>query len=361
MSPRSPHSPRPVRQALRPVDAAQPCCCDLSVVIPLHDEEENVGPLYHELREVFSTVTLDYEIVFVDDGSRDQTVHRLREAAAGDPRVVIVELRRNFGQTSAMAAGFDSARGRVIVPMDGDLQNDPRDIPAMIDMLEKPPGYDVVSGWRKNRRDRMLSRRIPSQIANWIIGRTTGVQLHDYGCTLKAYRREVLEDIALYSELHRFIPALAAWEGARITEMVVNHRARRAGRTKYGLKRTFHVVLDLITVKFLGSYRTKPLYFFGKLFLYTMILSLVSLGIALFQRFGYLGHPQGLHLNRNVFVLFSGLLAIFAVQCIVTGIVSEMLVRVYHESQNRPIYRIRSVWRGADQSAEQVVGPRTAS
>lgn len=316
--------------------------CDLSVVIPLYNEEDNVGPLYTELTEVLSATGLDYEEIFVDDGSRDCTLERLRDATRTDPRVHIIELRRNYGQTAAMAAGFDHARGAVIVPMDGDRQNDPHDIPKLVRKLNKRRGYDVVSGWRLRRQDAFINRRLPSMIANWLIGRITGVRLHDYGCTMKAYRREILEGVHLYSEMHRFLPALAAWNGARVTETIVHHRPRTHGQTKYGISRTIRVVFDLFTIKFLYGYMTKPLYLFGKLALYSLMGGILLLGIAVGQRLGLMGDER-LHLNRNVLVLLSALLVILSAQCAVVGILAELLVRIYHESQDRPIYQIRRI------------------
>jgi glycosyltransferase involved in cell wall biosynthesis len=321
-----------------------PDLCDLSVLIPLHNEEENVQPLYHELKEVLDATSLDYEIIFVDDGSEDHTLSRLKDVVSGDQRVAIVVFRRNFGQTPALAAGIQHSRGKVIVPMDGDMQNDPRDIPAMLEKLDEAPGYDIVSGWRKNRQDRWLDRKLPSRIANWIIGRVTGVRLNDFGCSLKAYRREVIEEVSLYSELHRFLPALAVWHGAQISEMVVNHRPRTRGQTKYGIQRTVKVLLDLVTVKFLGSYMTKPLYFFGKIATITGSLCLLVLLVAIAQKFGYLGQPQGLHLNRNVLVTLSALLAFLSIECILFGIVSELLVRIFHQGRGTSTYHVREIY-----------------
>lgn len=322
-----------------------PVTCDLSVVIPIHNEEDNVEPLYAELKEVLDGMNISHEIVFVDDGSRDRSLEKLRAMTQSDPRVTIVELRRNFGQTAAMAAGFDYAGGRVIVPMDGDMQNDPRDIARLLAKMSEDRGYDVVSGWRKHRRDRFINRKLPSMIANGLIGYVTGVRLHDYGCTLKAYRREVLRDVNLYSELHRFLPALAAWNGARVTEIPVNHRARTRGQTKYGIGRTFKVLLDLVTVKFLGSYMNKPLYFFGKLAFYAMLIAVLVMAVAIGQKFGYFGQPTGLHLNRNILVTLAVLFAVLSAQCVVVGVMAELLVRIYHESQGRPTYRVRNVYR----------------
>lgn len=325
--------------------AARPPECDLSVIIPFKNEEENLEPLYLELKGVLDGLASDYEIIFIDDGSTDRGLDLLKRITAADPRVVIVQLRRNFGQTAAMAAGIDRSRGRILVPMDADMQNDPHEIPKMLRKLDEPPGYDVVSGWRRDRQDKLWSRRVPSQIANRIISYVTGVSIHDFGCTLKAYRREVLEGKALYSELHRFLPALASWHGASIAEVVVNHRARTRGVTKYGLKRTFRVILDLVTVKFLGTYIAKPLYFFGKLAMWSFLLSLLMIVIAVGQKYGYFFQPERVHLNNNIFVVFWVILLFFAVQCLLFGVIAELLVRVYHESRGRPTYHIRSVTR----------------
>jgi glycosyltransferase involved in cell wall biosynthesis len=324
---------------------ADSALCDLSVIVPIHDEEDNVEPLVRELAEVLDNAGLDYEVVFIDDGSTDKSLARLRELVQSRPRMFVVELRRNFGQTAAMAAGIEHSRGRVMVPIDGDMQNDAHDIPKLLVMLDGPPVYDIVSGWRKDRHDKWLTRRVPSQTANAIIRRITRVPIHDFGCTLKAYRREVLEGVSLSSDLHRFLPALAAWHGAKIGEMVVNHRARIHGRTKYGLWRTIRVLLDLVTVKFIGTYMTKPLFFFGKLGLATFALSVVLLFVAVAQKFGYMGQPDGLNLNRNVLLTLSALLAFLTVQCVLFGVVSELLVRMYHDIQGRPMYRVRHIHR----------------
>ena len=329
------------RQApVEPADA-----CDLSVIVPFYNEVENLPILHRQIVEALDPLGLDYEIIYVDDGSTDGSLEAIRRAAAGDPRVTIIELRRNFGQTAAIAAGIDHSRGRILVPMAADLQNDPRDIPRLLEKLDEPPGYDIVSGWRKTRHDKLITRRIPSQIANRLIRWLTGVHLHDFGCSLKAYRREVLAGVSLSSELHRFLPALAAWHGARITELVVNHRPRIHGQTKYDLRRTIKVMLDLVTVKFLGTYMNKPLYFFGKLAVYTFLAAVVVLGIAIGQKFGYFGQPQGLNLNRNILVSLSGLLVFFSVQCVLLGTVSELLVRIHHETRGVPMYRVRHLYR----------------
>jgi len=330
---------------LEPSTSRQNDACDLSVIIPVMNEEDNVGPLYAEVTEVLQKTGLDYEIIFIDDGSKDRTLERLRDSCGEDPRVTIIVFRRNFGQTPALAAGFRRSRGRVLVPMDADLQNDPHDIPLLLAKLDAAPGYDIVSGWRLNRQDKFWTRRIPSQTANRLIRYATGVGLHDFGCTLKAYRRETLEGVSLYSELHRFLPALAAWNGAKITEVVVNHRPRLHGQTKYGLRRTIKVMLDLVTVKFFGTYMTKPLYFFAKVGMATLALVFLLLVVAIGQKYGHFGQPQGVNLNNNVLVSFAGLLTFFSIQCLMFGLISELLIRIYHENRGLPPYRIRAVYR----------------
>lgn len=333
-------------------DGAEPTC-DLSVIIPVLNEEDNVEPGYAELTQVLRATGLDFEIIFIDDGSSDETLERLRRVTHSDPRTMIIQFRRNFGQTSAMAAGIAQAQGRIIVPMDGDLQNDPHDIPALLEKLDGPPGYDVVSGWRKNRQDKWLTRRLPSTAANWLICKITGVKLNDFGCTLKAYRYDAVDDRSLHSELHRFLPILAYRDGATITEMVVNHRPRKFGKTKYGLRRTIKVLLDLVTIEFL-SYLNKPLYFFGKLAILAWCLASAGVAIAVFQKFGYLGQPDGLNLNRNILVTISAVLVVFGVQCVLFGIMAELLVRIYQATLDRPTYRIRRIFglrsRGGDKS-----------
>lgn len=323
-----------------------PAPIDVSIVVPLHNERDNVWPLYAELAEVIGSGSNRYEVVFVDDGSKDGTVGALVEAVEHDPRCTVIELTRNFGQTAALAAGFEVARGRVIVPMDGDLQNDPHDIPKLVAKLDEAPGYDVVSGWRKSRQDKLVSRRIPSMLANWLIRKVTGVKIQDLGCSLKAYRREVIEGVTLYGEMHRFLPIITRWGGARITDQVVNHRPRVHGRTKYDLRRTIKVLLDLVTVKFLGGYLTKPIYFFGKAGLLSMSAAALALGVAVLQKFGVLTSDP-VNLNRNVLVMLSAMLVLMTIMFIMLGVVSELLVRIYHESQGRRIYRVRHVYRAS--------------
>lgn len=333
---------------------------DVSIVVPLYYEEENVVPLYEELKSVIDAQSLRYELIFVDDGSTDQTVPRLREAVGSDDRVTIFQFTKNFGQTAALSAGFNAARGAVIVPMDGDLQNDPHDIPTLVAALDDTePGmeWDIVSGWRKNRQDKWLSRKFPSKIANWLIKRLTWTtEIHDFGCTLKAYRREVLEDVHLYGEMHRFLPAICKWRGARVTERVVNHRARVAGESKYGLKRTVKVMLDLLTVKFLGDYLTKPIYFFGKVAMLCMLIAFLSVFIAILQKFNiFTEHNAPVMLNDNIMVLFAMMTFLMGVIFLMMGVLSELLVRIYHESQDRQPYKVRHTYRFAGDGSDEPV------
>ncbi len=321
---------------------------DVSIVVPLYNEEDNVQPLYREIAEVIDAQDLRYEVIFIDDGSSDRTAERMREAAGADPRVTLLEFTKNFGQTASTAAGIDHARGKVIVPMDGDMQNDPHDIPALVAKLDEAPGWDIVSGWRKNRQDKLMSRRLPSILANHLIKKLTWTtEIHDFGCSMKAYRREVLEDVRLYGEMHRFLPAICKWRGARITEQVVNHRARTAGVSKYGLKRTVKVLLDLLTVKFLGDYLAKPIYFFGKVAMIALVVSFLSLGWAIIQKYGYLTeHGMPVSLNRNVLVLFAMMNFLMSVIFLMIGILAELMSRIYHESQDRKPYKIRNAYLG---------------
>jgi glycosyltransferase involved in cell wall biosynthesis len=328
---------------------------DVTVVVPMQNEEANVAPVCAELQEVMNKELLRYEVIFVNDGSTDATAGELKKAIQDDPRFSVVEFYRTFGQSAALSAGFQMARGKIIVPMDGDLQNDPHDIPKLIAQLERPPGYDIVSGWRKNRQDKRFSRRLPSLIANTLIRRLTWChEIHDFGCTLKAYRREALSDVHLYGEMHRFLPALCRWRGAKLSELVVNHRPRVAGTTKYGLKRTIKVLFDLLTVKFLGDYLTKPIYFFGKLAMVTMLVSFLCVGVAIVQKFGHLteeGVP--VRLNNNIFVLFAMMMFITTGMLMMAGVIAELLIRIYHESQGRTPYKIRRVLRKGDGPLQQ--------
>jgi glycosyltransferase involved in cell wall biosynthesis len=309
---------------------------DLSIVIPLYNEEESVKPLYAQLSAALGGLGRSFEIIFINDGSSDRTYDALCCLADTDPTVKVINLRRNFGQTAAMSAGFDHARGRVIIPMDGDLQNDPADIPLLLAKLEE--GYDVVSGWRRDRQDKEVIRKLVSRVANRLIGVMTGVKLHDSGCSLKAYRAEILKGTRLYGEMHRFIPALANLMGARICEVEVRHHARQFGQSKYGLKRTLKVLLDLITVKFLADFSTKPLYMFGGLGGILFTLAVLAGLETLWEKFCY-----GVYVHNNPFILIAVFLAILGVNFIVMGLLAELIVRTYHESQGKPIYHVRDM------------------
>ncbi|MCB0339377.1 MAG: glycosyltransferase family 2 protein [Bdellovibrionales bacterium] len=308
----------------------------VSVVVPLYNEELNVAECYYELKSVLDSIGREYELIFVDDGSRDKTIRNLTEAAQGDSRVRIVEFRRNFGQTAAMAAGFDHSRYEIVVTLDGDLQNDPAEIPKMIEKLEE--GYDMVAGWRKYRKDPFISRKLPSRIANWIISTSTNVELHDYGCTLKVMSGDLARGIKLYGEMHRFIPALAAEHGAKIVEVPVNHRPRKYGSSKYGISRTLRVVLDLITVKFLLGYSKRPIHLFGTAGLISGGVGAAILAVLTAQRFLY-AMPMG---NRPMMSL-GVMLIIIGLQFICFGLLAEVLARTYHESQGKRIYNVRRV------------------
>lgn len=307
----------------------------ISVVIPLYNEEENVQELYSRLKSVLEKLGTDYEILFIDDGSSDDTLKLLQDIQAGDSHVIVLSLRRNFGQTAAFAAGFDYSRGDIIITMDGDLQNDPNDIPKLIELMKD---NDLVSGWRKQRKDPFISRRLPSIMANWLISKVTGVNLHDYGCSLKAYKRDVIKNLKLYGEMHRFIPAVASWYGVRIAEVETEHHPRVRGKSKYGISRTMKVVLDLITVKFLQSFSTKPLQFFGPVGLASGMLGfLISAYLAIDKLIG------GNDIGGRPLLLLGALLIIVGVQFIGMGLLGEMMVRVYHETQKKPIYVIKKV------------------
>ena len=308
---------------------------EVSVVVPLLNEQDNIGPLHQQITQTL-TGKYDYEILFVDDGSTDKSFEILSVLQKDDTRLRLIRFRRNFGQTAALSAGFEHARGKIIVAIDADLQNDPDDIPKMIAKLNE--GFDIVSGWRKKRHDKALTRLLPSVIANWLIATITGVKLHDFGCTLKIYRREILDQTKLYGEMHRIIPALASWNGASIAEMVVNHRPRTAGVAKYGLARTFKVVLDLITVKFMGSFSTKPIYIFGGLAMLTGLGSLLSGLAVLYQKVF-----SNFSMNKNPLLVLTAMLVTATIQFILMGLLAEILIRTYHESQNRPTYVIKDI------------------
>jgi glycosyltransferase involved in cell wall biosynthesis len=314
---------------------------ELSLFLPVLDEEENLRPMHAKISQALAELEKTAEVIYVDDGSTDKSLEILREIAAEDSRVRVISLRRNYGQTAAMSAGIDAAQGEILIPMDADLQNDPKDIIRLLEKLNQ--GYDVVSGWRKNRKDKLIMRKIPSWIANSVISKIGGVPLHDYGCSLKAYRRDVIQDVKLYGEMHRFIPIYASWAGARVTEIPVDHHARTMGKSKYGISRTLKVVFDLMTIKFMASYQTKPIYVFGTFGMIAFFLSILSGIYALFLklagRFG-LPHYQADFVQTPLPIIAIVMLAI-SVQFILMGLLAEMLVRTYHESQDKAIYAVR--------------------
>ena len=309
---------------------------DFSIIVPVYNEEDNIDPLHKEISDAIANLNLNYELIIVNDGSRDATSEKLIAVQKLDPHVVVINFRRNFGQTAALAAGFEHARGEVVITLDGDLQNDPRDIP---NFLEKIKEYDVVSGWRKNRQDKAISRKLPSMIANKVISFVTGVRLRDYGCTLKAYRKDVVKTIKLYGEMHRFIPAIASSMGVSYCEIPTHHRARKFGKTKYGISRTIRVILDLITVKFLLSYHTRPIHLFGSIgilsgffgFLICLYLSILKLA--------------GQSIGSRPLLLLGVLMIILSAFFIVLGLLGEVLIRLYYEVQGKPIYHIKNVLR----------------
>ena len=310
---------------------------EISIVVPMRNESPNVAQLYRELTGTLSGFGRPYEIIVIDDGSTDDTFEQLRTLQTRDPHLRIIRFRRNFGQTAAFSAGFAHARGRFIVTSDGDLQNDPRDIPAMIERAEREDA-DIVAGWRKDRKDPFLSRRLPSSIANWIISHATGVHLHDYGCSLKVFRAEVVKSMQLYGEMHRFLPAIASEFGVRIVEHEVNHRPRMHGVSNYGISRTIRVILDLLTVKFLISYSTRPLQIFG---LWGVAMGLVGAGICVYlawvRLFGYQAIGDRPLLLLGILLVFTG------VQLVTLGLLAEMQARTYHESQDKPTYVVRDI------------------
>ena len=310
---------------------------EISVFLPVFNEEPNLRPLHEKLDNSLAELGRSAEIIYVDDGSSDGSLGVLREIAARDDRVRVIALRRNYGQTPAMAAGIDAARGQVLIPMDADLQNDPADIARLLEKIDE--GFDVVSGWRKNRKDPLITRKIPSQIANWLISKIGGVPLHDYGCSLKAYRRESLADVQLYGEMHRFIPIYASWSGARVTEIPVEHHPRTMGKSKYGLSRTIKVIFDLMTIKFMASYQTKPLYVFGWAGLLTFAVSLICAIFAFLMKFA--SWPHHADFIQTPLPVLTMVLLVLGVQFFLMGLLAEMLVRTYHESQAKRIYAVR--------------------
>ncbi len=307
---------------------------DLSIVVPFLNEEENLPELYANVTRALSPLGLSYEILFVDDGSTDAGFKYLSEIAGKDTHVRVIRFTRNFGQTAAMSAGFKNARGKVYITMDADNQNDPADIPKLLAKMKE--GYEVVSGWRKDRKDTLVTRKLPSRFANWLISRVTGVALNDYGCTLKAYDARYIDSFNLYGEMHRFIPAYARMAGASIAEVPVNHLPRTKGVSKYGLDRIFKVILDLLTVKFLGTFATKPLYLFGGLGLTMNLMAFLTAGMVLFQKFF-----RDVYAHKNPLLLLAVFLSVLGVMLIMMGLIAEMLMRTYHESQGKTVYLIK--------------------
>ena len=321
---------------------------DISIAVAVYNEEESLPFLCEKLHAVMSGLGKTYEIVLVDDGSTDTSWKVMNEQAGKYPNLKLVKFRRNYGQTAAMSAGINESDGAVLITLDADLQNDPADIPALLAKLDE--GYDVVSGWRKDRQDAFINRKLPSMIANKLIGKLTGVHLHDYGCSLKAYRREIISDVRLYGEMHRFIPALCRWAGGTVTEMPVSHHARKYGKSKYGISRTMRVVLDLMTVKFLLSYSTRPIQVFGKIGIYFGVLAASILGVvgleAILGATGAISVPwwgRELLIKRPFWIMTPLMFMGFSIQFIVLGLLAELTTRTYHESQNKQIYNIKSI------------------
>ncbi len=310
----------------------------LSIFLPVYDEEENLERLQEKLIAAMMELGQSFEVIYVDDGSADRSLELLKKFAANDRRVRVISFRRNYGQTAAMAAGIDAARGEVLIPMDADLQNDPADIERLLAKLNE--GYDVVSGWRKDRHDSFLTRVLPSKLANGLISKISGVELHDYGCSLKAYRREALKDVQLYGEMHRFIPIYASWAGARVTEIPVAHYPRTAGKSKYGLSRTIKVVFDLVTIKFMASYMTKPLYVFGWAGILAFAISFFSALFAFLMK--YADWPKHADFIQTPLPVLAMVMLVLGIQLFLMGLIAEMLVRTYHESQGKLIYAIKT-------------------
>ena len=307
---------------------------ELSLFLPVLNEEDNLRPMHAKISEALQSLGKTPEVIYVDDGSTDQSLAILKELAATDSRVRVVSLRRNYGQTAAMSAGIDAAKGEILIPMDADLQNDPKDIAGLLEKLNE--GYDVVSGWRKNRKDKLIMRKIPSWIANSVISKIGGVPLHDYGCSLKAYRRDVIQDVKLYGEMHRFIPIYASWAGGRVTEIPVDHHARTMGKSKYGISRTIKVIFDLMTIKFMASYQTKPIYVFGTFGFLAFLLSIIAGVWALFLKIF-----EGTSFILTPLPIITVVMLAISVQFFLMGLLAELLVRTYHESQDKAIYTVR--------------------
>jgi glycosyltransferase involved in cell wall biosynthesis len=313
------------------------CVCDLSIVVPIYNEVDNIPVLIEQVTAIVQTLGCTYELICIDDGSRDGSAERLKQIAQQRSDLCVILLRRNYGQTAALAAGFYHAAGSVIITLDGDLQNDPADIPQLLDQLNQ--GYDLVSGWRQHRQDARLTRLLPSKLANWLIGQVTGIQLHDYGCALKAYRASVIHDINLYGELHRFLPALAFIEGARIAEIPVRHHPRRFGKSKYGLGRTFRVIMDLLTIYFMKTFLTRPMHIFGS---FGMVSLAAGTGLGVYLT--WLKLFANAAIGNRPLLLLSVVLILAGIQLLSFGLLAELMMRTYHESQQRPIYRVREIW-----------------
>lgn len=305
----------------------------VSIVVPVYNEEKNIEPLYTRLRAVLNDLDHEFEVIFINDGSRDSSCEKLNSLAGKDKQVKVIHLKRNFGQTSALMAGIHAACGDIIIPMDGDLQNDPGDIPRLIEKLDE--GYDVCSGWRRDRSDNPLKRNLPSKAANWLISVISGIRLHDYGCTLKAYRREVVEGVRLYGEMHRFIPVYASWEGARVAEIPVAHHPRVHGKSKYGIERTVKVILDLMLVKFLAKYSQKPMYVFGGSGLLGILISFLCFTMMLYYKF-----VKGVSFILTPLPLLTVLFFLMGFLSILMGFIAEMLMRTYFESQDKETYLV---------------------
>ena len=327
---------------------------ELSIVIPLYNEAENVEPLYAELSAALDAIGRTCEVIVVDDGSRDDSYARLKIIHERDPRWKVIRFRRNFGQTAGFSAGFDAAQGEIVLTIDADLQNDPRDIPKLLAKMNE--GYDIVSGWRMDRKEPFLSRRLPSMMANRMISGATGVVLHDYGCSLKAYRSEVVKNVRLYGELHRFIPAVASWMGVTVAEVPVNDRERQFGSSKYGISRTFKVFLDLITVRFMLGYANQPLRIFG-----TVGLAMAAVGALLGIYLTYVKVVLGQSIGNRPLLLLAVLLAIVGVQMVSMGLLAEMVMRTYHEVQDKPIYVIRESLGTSEQEKQKGEGVKSTT
>lgn len=306
----------------------------VSIIIPVYNEETSIKVLLDELDYFLKEFSYLYEVIFVDDGSKDYSYTLLKDAAIKNPNYKVIRLRRNYGQSAAMLAAIDYATGDVVVPLDADLQNDPNDIPKLLNLIEE--GYDLVSGWRKNRQDRALDRKLPSMIANKLISYVSGIKLHDYGCSLKAYRKDILDGVRLYGELHRFLPICASWNGAKVVELEVNHRPRMFGKSKYGISRTYKVVLDLIVLKFLSDFSTKPIYFFGGFSMFCFAFSVLLAAWSL-----YLKISQNIDLDGTPLLIFSAVFVIVSVQFLLMGILADLVMRTYFESQGKKTYQVR--------------------